>query len=161
MRHDAVATHRSAFGINGTISLRVWRLRQWGSAIGVRFAAWATAATGLAVKTRRNIREQSMIILSKCDAAAIHFQVARLLGDGYRTISSSQTPWESANFSGQRHQLMLMRDTPLDRRSERRLSATIADHEFAFTDAIIADAHLARVSPDGRMIAIDVLSVEV
>ncbi len=90
---------------------------------------------------------------------AIAAQIMLIIGSHARLTNWATTPWASANFAGHRHRLLLTRDTPLDRRSERRLSAAIADHEFDIGEAVVADAHLTRVSPDGRTIAVELLTV--
>lgn len=154
MRHDAAATHRSPSDIIRAISILIWRIRRWRSATGLRFAAWATATSGAARKTRAYNREQIMII-----SDLLTGQIMPLFGVGCRQLRTSSTPWASTSFAGHRHTLILTRDAPLDQTSERCLSAAIADKEFDLGGAIVADAHIARISPDGRTITVELLTV--
>jgi hypothetical protein len=160
MTNDVAATHRSASDIIGTIGIGIWRVRQWRPTIGVRPQAWAAPASGSPRPTRKPVEEQNMITLKMTEIDSLTAQVMPLLGTAFARLSMSTTPWASASFEGHRHKLIFTGDTPLDQPTERRLSVALADHEFDLSGVIVADAHLARVSPDGRTVAVELITVK-
>lgn len=87
-------------------------------------------------------------------------QAVDIAGGRFRLLKVTSTPWASANFAGHRHHLILTGDQPLGTNEEQDLADIIAEHEFVLAGATVADANLTRVSPDGRTLTIELLTVD-